>query len=252
MKKHLLEIACFDEESAVKAAKGGADRIELCRDCVSGGLSADATVLASLKSRIPIPIFVMIRPHARNFYYSEEEFEEMKATLINLKSLGADGFVFGILQQSNQDQSNEIDIKRNSQLVQLAEGRSCTFHRAFDLIPESKWNVSLSGLAECGFRSILTCGGCSENKAEDNIGALSRLFHCKTSHGPNLEGREIDIIIGGGVRSTNVLILWENTHCQIFHSSAILSDDNVVSMEEVAETREALDGFPLAEQIKSL
>lgn len=209
-------------------------------------------MLASLKSRLSIPIFAMIRPHARSFYYDDVDFEEMGATLENLKSVGADGFVFGILQQSKQDQSNEIDIKRNTQLVQLADGRPCTFHRAFDLIPESKWNVSLSGLVECGFRSILTSGGCSENKAEDNIGALSRLFHCNTSHGPNLEGREIDIIIGGGVRSTNVLRLWEHTHCQIFHSSAILSDDNIVSMEEVAETREALDSFPLAEQIKSL
>ena len=208
---------------------------------MSGGLSADATVLASLKSRLSIPIFAMIRPHARSFYYDDVDFEEMKATLENLKSVGADGFVFGILQQSKQDQSNEIDIKRNTQLVQLADGRPCTFHRAFDLIPESRWNTSLSDLNKCGFSSILTSGGFAGNKAEDNISALSRLFRCNLSSSPDLKNRAINVIVGGGVRSTNVRRLWEETRCRIFHSSAIIGDDHIVSKEEVSEMKDAID-----------
>ncbi|CAG8251013.1 unnamed protein product [Penicillium nalgiovense] len=36
----ILEVACFNQESAVVAAGAGADRIELCKDYHLGGLWA--------------------------------------------------------------------------------------------------------------------------------------------------------------------------------------------------------------------
>ncbi len=50
-----------------------------------------------LKSKVKIPVFVMIRPRGGDFLYSDEEFDVMKMEIEIFKEHGADGFVFGIL-----------------------------------------------------------------------------------------------------------------------------------------------------------
>ncbi|KAJ5584782.1 copper homeostasis CutC domain-containing protein [Penicillium hispanicum] len=226
--KPLLEIACFNEESAISAAEAGANRIELCHDYASGGLSPDPAVLSALKSRLSIPICVMIRPHAKHFYYNNLDFEAMRTTLGALDSCGADGFVFGILNQAVHDGSAPapwIDVKRNKELVGLARGKPCTFHRAFDCIPEPHWDTALSDIAECGFTSILTSGGPSGDQAIDCVDKLAALFQKSLPFLRPCIGeyqRVPEVIIGGGVRSSNVQLLWERTHAQSFHSSALL------------------------------
>jgi copper homeostasis protein len=67
------------------------------------GLPPAAPTLTTVKSQIPIPIYVMTRPHSENFCYDGESFEAMKTTLITLKVLGADGFVFGILTRVSKN-----------------------------------------------------------------------------------------------------------------------------------------------------
>ena len=47
MKK--LEIACFNLESALVAAKSNADRIELCADASSGGITPDFEDIKTLR-----------------------------------------------------------------------------------------------------------------------------------------------------------------------------------------------------------
>lgn len=167
----------------------------------------------------------------------------MKISLEDLKNHGADGFVFGILKQPETCTDGEwIDVERNKKLVQLADGRPCTFHRAFDCIPESCWDVTLTGLMACGFSSILTSGGSLGKSATDHIRALKSLSYHKmvaTSH------QTIDIIIGGGVRSTNIQLLWRNTNAKTFHSSALVEHGNIVSTDEVSKLRDLLQSCNL-------
>ena len=54
-------------------------------------------LLTVVKSRVQIPVFVMIRPRGGDFYYTEAEIEVMKTDLKVLKEAKADGFVFGFL-----------------------------------------------------------------------------------------------------------------------------------------------------------
>ena len=68
----MLEIACFNKESAVIAAKAGADRIEFCADFHLGGTTPDLEDFQSLKKEIDVPIYVMIRPRGGDFFYSDE------------------------------------------------------------------------------------------------------------------------------------------------------------------------------------
>ncbi|OQE44916.1 hypothetical protein PENCOP_c002G07336 [Penicillium coprophilum] len=239
----ILEVACFNQESAVVAARAGADRVELCKDYCLGGLSPKPEVLQKLRSQITIPIYAMIRPHADGFYYKESDFEVMKETLNSLKSIGADGFVFGILTESPQNcgpNASWVDVSRNKQLVQLAEGRPCTFHRAFDLIPESHWETALADIRDCGFASILTNGGPSGTKAAECMDKLQTLVRYQAE----LEGhRKLhthkfpEIIVGGGVRAANIGLLHMTTGASAFHSAAFLASESFTCADEVSEMK---------------
>jgi copper homeostasis protein len=203
--------------------------------------------VAALKSQLSIPIYVMARPHAESFYYSDADFEAMKHTMTAFKDQGADGFVFGILNQSSQYASGEmvpqIDVSRNKELVELAEGRPCTFHRAFDLIPESQWDAALTDIVKCGFRSILTSGGPSGTTAMECVNQLANLVERVERLGKRM-GRDAalpQIIVGGGVRAANIELLREKTHAPAFHSAALTQSKELVSDVEVKALRDSLD-----------
>lgn len=56
-------------------------------------------MLKVIKSRVSIPVYVMIRPRGGDFLYTDEEFEVMRQNVHDLSQAGADGFVFGILNR---------------------------------------------------------------------------------------------------------------------------------------------------------
>lgn len=214
-----LEIACFNCESAIVAARSGANRIELCAGFEVGGTTPDLEVLKRLKSEIGIPVYVMIRPRGGNFVYSNQEFEWMKSDVLRFGSL-ADGFVFGIL-----DAHSKVDSSRNSELVKLA-GKPCTFHRAFDEVDD--FNSALEDVMDCGFQNVLTSAG--KGNAIDNFESLSDLV--KKANG------KITIMPGGGVRSSNIEKLQESG-AKWFHSAAITDGGQSVNAAEI----EALKKF---------
>ncbi|MDR6526019.1 copper homeostasis protein [Chryseobacterium rhizosphaerae] len=211
-----IEIACFNPESAVIAFENGADRIELCDGLSEGGTTPGVEVTQELREKINIPIFVMIRPRGGDFTYSEAEFEQMKTDLIQLKSLKVDGFVFGILNEND-----EVNTEQNKALVKLATPLPCTFHRAFDRAKGLE--ESLEKVIECGFTTILTSGqkpNVSEGK--ENLKKLVELSN----------GR-IEILVGGGLRSTNIEEIRALTHASYFHSSAITDGGAFANAGEV-------------------
>ncbi|SHM60658.1 copper homeostasis protein [Chryseobacterium carnipullorum] len=211
-----IEIACFNPESAIIAFENGADRIELCDGLSEGGTTPDFETLKDLRAKINIPIFVMIRPRGGDFTYSDAEFEQMKTDLIYLKSLGIDGFVFGIL-----DGNDEVNLVQNKTLVELANPLPCTFHRAFDRAKDLE--NALEKVIGCGFKTILTSGqkpNVSEGK--ENLKKLVELS----------AGR-IGILVGGGLRSSNIKEIREFTNADYFHSSAITDGGAFASADEV-------------------
>ncbi|MCW3161723.1 copper homeostasis protein CutC [Chryseobacterium oryctis] len=211
-----IEIACFNPQSAMIAFENGADRIEFCDGLSEGGTTPDFETTKQLRENINIPIFVMIRPRGGDFTYSDTEFEQMKSDLIRLKSLNIDGFVFGVLSENN-----EINVEQNKELIQLANPLPCTFHRAFDRAKDLE--NSLDKVIDCGFKTILTSGqkpNVSEGK--ENLKKLVELSN----------GR-IEILVGGGLRSTNIAEIREFTKAQYFHSSAITDGGAFANPDEV-------------------
>ncbi len=215
MQKNHLEIACFNLESAMIAQQASANRIEFCADMNVGGVTPKLADFILLKSKIHIPIFVMIRPRGGNFVYSNEEFEQMKNDILEFKNAGADGFVFGILTENK-----EVNFIQNKELVQLANPLPCTFHRAFDDIKDQM--EALDILIECGFKTILTSG--NAKNAMEGLSSLKDLA--------SKANNKICIMPGGGVRANNIELLKENITTNWFHSSAVLQNETA-NMDEV-------------------
>ena len=106
-KRCLLEISVGSVEAAVAAQRGGADRIELCREQNVGGLTPSIETMKEARERVRIPIYVMIRPRAGNFVYSDKEFSEMRESIELAQRLEMDGVVLGILNAERR-----VDVAR--------------------------------------------------------------------------------------------------------------------------------------------
>ena len=210
-----LEIACFNMETALIAKQGGADRIELCDDFSSGGITPNHGTVETARKLIDLDLFVMIRPRAGNFVYSETEFGQMKKDILHFKKMKADGFVFGIL---NEDGS--VNVNQNKELVELSKPMPCTFHRAFDV--SGDFTKNLEDLIACGFKTILTSG--QRKSAIEGVEQLTELV--------NLSNGRIVIMPGGGVRSSNLELLKSKVETSYYHSSAIVKNDRA-DLEEV-------------------
>ncbi len=199
----LLEIAVFNIESAIAAEKAGADRIELCENPFDGGTTPSYGTLKTIRERIRIPIFPIIRPRGGDFLYSDTEFEVMKADLQMVKELGFSGAVIGLLHKDGT-----IDTERTKELVHIASNMQLTFHRAFDRCKNPL--QALEDIIQTGCARILTSGQKPNvNDAKDLIKTLVE----KTAN-------RIIILPGSGVRSEGLPKLVSETGANEFHSSA--------------------------------
>ncbi len=218
-----LEIACFNLESALIAAQSGADRIEFCADYASGGITPSIEDFKKLKAFTSIPVYIMIRPRGGDFVYSESEIETMKTCIADFKKAGADGFVFGLLNTDN------TLAETNQELGKLAGDTPCTFHRAFDKTPDL-FN-SLEQLIDWGFKTVLTSGGSTSALA--GTAKLGKLLE-------RSQGR-IQILPGGGIRSTNIAELADKVTAGFFHSSGIIDGSEIASATEILELKAAMN-----------
>lgn len=211
-----LEIATFDITSAEIALNSVADRIEFCADISLGGITPNIEEFKYLKEKYLTPIHVMIRPVGGNFLYSNQEFLQMQNDILAFSKANADGFVFGIL-----DENHEVDVEKNKILVDLANGKTCVFHRAIDRTK----NIfeSTEKIIELGFKEILTSGG--KNFAMEGKENLKKLVEDYSDY--------IRILIGGGVRTGNISELKNITKGNYFHSSAVLPYESFANAEEI-------------------
>ena len=220
----ILEIACFNLESALIAQNSGADRIELCTNYTMGGLTPSHVKILEALKQIQIPIHVIIRPHAQGFVYTVSEIAQMKKDVLFCRENKIDGIVFGVL-----DSKNEINLKACKELISLAKPMSLTFHRAIDEC--SNIEHSIGQLIELGFDRVLTSGG--KNSC---VGGLETLKLLQDKF-----GNKIIIMPGGGIRSSNINEILNNSGCTEFHSSAILVNDEITNSQEIKFMKEILN-----------
>lgn len=219
-----LEIACFNLAAAKIAQANNADRVEFCAEQKLGGTTPRMDHIREAREFLEIPLYVMIRPRGGNFVYSDQELEQMKEEISLAKKLGVDGFVFGILHEDNT-----VNVEQNSLLVELASPLPCTFHRAFDAVPDMP--KALESVISCGFSTILTSGG--QPNVDLGLAQLADLVRLA-------EGR-VSIMPGGGLRSTNINHLARTTRAPYFHSSAITDGSQTAVAAEVLALKNKLN-----------
>jgi len=186
--KSVLIEACVDSaESAVRAARGGAGRIELCANLVEGGTTPSAGTIAATLERVDLPIMVMVRPRGGDFLYSELERDIMLRDVEAVRAEGADGVVFGALTADGR-----IDGEITGMLTDAAGPLPVTFHRAFDVCRDP--HEALEALISTGVDRILTSG----QKA--NVIAGLPLIRALVQRA---DGR-IGVLPGGGIDASNV------------------------------------------------
>jgi copper homeostasis protein len=218
-----IEIACFNLESALIAQKAGADRVELCANISVGGTTPSIEIIQQGRKNLTIDLYVMIRPRGGNFVYSEAELDQMKSDIENIKQLGVNGFVFGIL---NEDKT--INIEQNKALVELAKPFPCSYHRAFDAV--SNYKQALEDVIACSFSTILT-SGTFPNVMEGKKVLKKLVIQAKN---------RIEIMPGGGLRSTNISELNKIVGANWYHSSAITDGSEIANLEEIVQLKNKL------------
>lgn len=183
----LVEVVACTADDAFHAVAAGAGRIELVSAISEGGLTPSVGTLLETKAVCDAPVMVMLRPRGGGFLYTDSEFRTMLRDIEALVSAGADGFVVGMLQADGS-----LDSQRLHELVAYANGLPFICHRAFDLTADPE--DALENLIALGFSRVLTSG-----QAADALSGAPRLSQMRAQS----RGR-IEVLPGGGIRSTNV------------------------------------------------
>jgi copper homeostasis protein len=207
-----IEVVVYNIESALKAAEGGADRIELCDNPGEGGTTPSFGVIESVRQNVSIDVFIMIRPRGGDFHYSNYEFHAMKRDIGQCQKLSVDGVVFGLLTPEGT-----IDKKRCKELIDRARPLKVTCHRAFDMARDPF--EALEDCIEVGFDRILTSGG--KLQALMGAGVIAELV--KKSAG------RIAIMAGSGVSESVVEELIKKTEVNEIHFSAMTTKPSAMT-----------------------
>lgn len=200
-----MEICVDCTESALNAVLGGAHRLELCSALSEGGLTPSLGLFKILKTKVSVPIFVMLRPRGGNdFQFSDLEIKVVLQDLALFKEAKADGFVFGALTTEG-----DLDINACVSIILAAHPLPVTFHRAFDVAITSPIEMAQK-IADLGFKRLLTSGRTAA--AIDGKLLIKNLNE-------SMKDRLI-IIPGAGIQVENLKDILDTTLAKEFHGSA--------------------------------
>ena len=203
MEKNILEICCYNLESAIIASEAGADRIELCSDPAAGGTTPGIGLIKSVRRKTEIELYPIIRIRGGDFLFSAEEFDVMLHDVEACKSAGCEGIVFGMLLTDGR-----IDRTNSARVVEKAYPMGVSFHRAFD------WSrnpfEALEDIIDIGYERILTSG--QQSTAILGASLIKDLI-------VQAAGR-VQVMPGSGIRAGNIMDLKNETGATEFHSSA--------------------------------
>ncbi len=218
--KRQLEICCTSIADAKAAERGGADRIELCEELSTGGLTPGTALLEAALAAVSIPVFVLVRPRGGHFVFDADERRQIEADIKAARERGCAGIVAGALTAGG-----EVDRDATRAFIEAARPLPFTFHRAFDEVADPA--AALRRLRGLGADRILTAGGRGD-ASPSRLRELAEL----ADGAPTL-------LACGAVRSRNVAALAGIPALRELHSAAVTSGEGGVDAAEVRALRGA-------------
>ncbi len=205
----VIKEACVEGiDQAIKAEQLGADRIELCARLDLDGLTPDNETIQQAVSQLQIPIRVMIRPREGDFTYSNEEFDQMLKTVALCRSLGVEGVVFGVLNQSQA-----VDLNRTKRLIDAAGTLKTVFHRAIESTKSIANSVGL--LKKATMINAILVSGTGGGRAYDHIDELRDLLVRFSSR---------ELVVCGKITNKNLAFLHDKIGAGSYHGKLIVGD----------------------------
>lgn len=219
-----IECCCQCAGDARTAELHGASRIELCEDLAHDGVTPSEANIRETLLAVSIPVNVLIRCRAGHFAYTPEEVETMCRSIAlcrDLQVCTADGEVRRVNAVVIGALDEEGDVDRDALICMVEEARrsdsalAITFHRAFDVCrdPLEAYEV----ISAMGIERILTSGHAPN--AVEGSALLATLVERSRQGGSTL------ILVGGGVRPTNIQRLMDETRANEYHSSHLRWDE---------------------------
>lgn len=205
----MIREACVEGiDQALKAEEWGADRIELCSRLDLDGLTPDFGTIEQARSKLGIPIRVMIRPRGGNFSYNDEEIKQMKEAIAFCREQEVEGVVFGTLNDRL-----EIDLDQVNELVDEAGTLKTVFHRAI----ESTGNIADSVILLRNHTQVdaILVSGTGGGQASEHITELKNLIR-------QFNGREL--VVCGKVTRENLPDLHAKLAADAYHGKKIVGD----------------------------
>lgn len=203
MVRPLIEACVGSYASCMTAAKGGADRLELCANLVIGGTTPSPALAKQVLRDCAVPVNVLIRPRFGDFLYDDAEMEQMCWEIGAFRDMGVNGVVIGALTPDGN-----LDMEKMKRLMDAAGDLDVTLHRAFDMTRDPF--QSLEDAITLGCKTILTSG--QAPSAPAGMALLKKLE-------AQAAGR-ITIMAGSGVKSRNIRDIHEKTGIVTFHTAA--------------------------------
>ena len=220
MEQYQFEVCANSVESCLAAQAGGANRVELCAGIPEGGTTPSYGDIVIAREALTKTLLLK--------------------DIDNARRLGADGVVFGCLTAKG-----DVDLSLMRQLIEVSQGISVTFHRAFDVCRNPQ--EALEQIIELGCNRILTSG--AQATAEQGIPLLKKLQQ-------QADGRII-LLAGCGVNENNIAHIAMETGIREFHFSAretieskMLHRNGTVSMGGTVNIEEYRRPITTAERVK--
>jgi copper homeostasis protein len=198
-----LEVCAFTIQSCLIAERAGAVRVELCDNPIEGGTTPSYGAIKTVREKINILLYPIIRPRSGNYFYDEDEFKIIRKDILACKEIGCDGISIGV-----GTIDAEIDVDRMKQIVEWAYPMGVTCNRVFDGTPDPF--RALEELIGCGCERVLTSG--QKTAAPDAAEVLSQLV--------KQAGDRIIIMPGAGIKSSNLAHLKAQCGAKEYHASA--------------------------------
>ena len=199
---YILECCVDSVESALAAAAGGANRLELCSNLIIGGTSPSLALFHQVRQQVDIPVNVLLRPRFGDFLYTPYELDILKEEVAMFREAGADGVVIGCLTADG-----ELDRAAMEKLLELRGSMNVTLHRAFDVSRDPY--RTLQECIDMNIQTILTSG--QKNSCMEGCDLIASLHE-------KAEGR-IDIMAGAGVNASVIREMLPKVPLRSFHMS---------------------------------